>query len=54
MSKYLPWGIVIGSLVGLFAGIFWFEMGLALLAGTASGIIISAFLAALKPGKQSS
>lgn len=54
MSKYLPWGIVVGSLVGLFAGIFWFEMGLSLLAGTAAGIIISAFLATLKPSTQSS
>jgi len=40
LSIYVTWGIIFGSIAGLFAGIFWFEMGLSLLFGTASGLIV--------------
>lgn len=46
-GNYLTWGIIMGSAAGLFAGIFWFEMGLSLLFGTASGLIIGTFLGSM-------
>ena len=47
LSMYVTWGIIIGSIVGLFAGIFWFEMGLSLLFGTAAGLIIGTALGSI-------
>ncbi len=44
---YVTWGIIIGSIVGLFAGILWFEMGLSLLFGTAAGLIIGTALGSI-------
>jgi hypothetical protein len=44
LSMYVTWGIIIGSIAGLFAGIFWFEMGLSLLFGTAAGLIVGTAL----------
>ncbi len=46
-SIFVTWGIIVGSLAGLFAGIFWFEMGLSLLFGTASGLIIGTTLGSI-------
>ncbi|GAA6151504.1 hypothetical protein [Pseudoteredinibacter isoporae] len=53
MTNYVTWGIVIGSIIGLFAGIFWFEMGLSMLAGVSLGILVSTALATFR-GKRSS
>ncbi|MEE4244845.1 MAG: hypothetical protein V2I33_05515 [Kangiellaceae bacterium] len=47
IGNYTASGIVIGSLVGLFAGMYWFEMGLSLLVGTASGLIIGTLFGAI-------
>lgn len=46
-GNYLTWGIIMGSAAGLFAGIFWFEMGLSLLFGTAAGLIIGTALGSI-------
>lgn len=51
MNHYLPWSITLGSLIGMFVGIFWFDMGLSMLAGVSAGIILAAALAVLRPRK---
>lgn len=40
LANYIAGGLVIGSIVGLFAGMFWFEMGLSLLFATSIGLIL--------------
>lgn len=40
LANFTAGGIVIGSIAGLVAGMFWFEMGLSLLFGTAIGLIL--------------
>jgi len=54
LSMYICWGIVIGSIVGLFSGIFWFEMGLSLLFGTAIGLIIGSAIGSIVDNKSKS
>ena len=51
MGLYICWGIIIGSIVGLFAGIFWFEMGLSLLFGTVVGLIIGTAIGSVVENK---
>ena len=51
LGLYVCWGIIIGSIVGLFAGIFWFEMGLSLLFGTAIGLIIGTAIGSIVENK---
>jgi transcriptional regulator with XRE-family HTH domain len=48
---YISWGITIGSLVGIFTGIYWFEMGLSLLFGTVSGLIIGSIIGTIVDSK---
>lgn len=54
LNMYICWGIIIGSIVGLFAGIFWFEMGLSLLFCTALGLIIGSAIGSLLDRKSKS
>ncbi len=53
-SKYITWGVIIGSVIGLFTGIFWFEMGVSLLLGTAFGLIVGAAVGSFIDGKSKS
>ena len=45
------WGITLGSIVGLFAVIFWFEMGISLLFSTAIGLIIGTAIGSIVENK---
>ena len=47
LGTYITWGIIIGSIIGLFTGIFWFEMGLSLLGGTAFGLIVGTVIGSI-------
>ena len=54
LGVVICWGIIIGSLVGLFSGIFWFEMGMSLLFGTSSGLIFGSVSGAIVDNKSKS
>jgi len=51
LGPCISWGITIGSLVGLFMGIYWFEMGLSLLLGTVSGLMIGTTIGTILDSK---
>lgn len=51
LANYISGGIVIGSIVGLFAGMFWFEMGLSLLFATSVGLILGVVIGSFPSGR---